>query len=90
MLVALAGCPFTEAGPCADYCDYICECHAGEADYDCEGCRAEYAGGADPDLQDECETALVDLQAYDAETGHECGVESGDTATARAYSFTAW
>jgi hypothetical protein len=70
LLLALA-CDFSSAGPCQDYCDYVCDCHDGEAGFDCDQCRVEYAD-ADPDLQDECETELLDLQDADADAGNEC------------------
>lgn len=83
LLAPLAACTFTDAGPCDDYCDYICDCHAGEPEYDCEGCRVEYAGGADPELQDECETELGDLQDQDEAEGHVCGAAADTGVGAR-------
>lgn len=67
-----------DTGPCQDYCDYICECHAGEEGYDCEECRTVY-GGADAELQDECETELLALQDADAAAGNSCEATSADT-----------
>lgn len=81
LLLWLLAC-FTEAGPCTDYCDYICECHAGEADFDCDGCRAEYAD-ADPELQDECIDELAALEQEDEDAGHECTGAGDDTAAVR-------
>ncbi|MFN7146422.1 MAG: hypothetical protein ACK4YP_21795 [Myxococcota bacterium] len=66
------------ADPCQDYCDYICECHAGEEGYDCEQCRTEYTS-SDPALQDECETSLVDLQGEDQANGTGCESPVDDT-----------
>jgi hypothetical protein len=71
LLLLLACFGVTGGDPCQDYCDYICECHAGEADYDCDQCRTEYAT-SDPALQDECETTLVDLQNADDDAGTGC------------------
>lgn len=76
LLTALAC--LTEIGPCQDYCDYICECHAGEEGFDCEQCRTEYAE-VDSDLEDECETSLVDLRSEDEANGTGCD-EGVDTA----------
>lgn len=80
LYLLLAGC-LTDSGPCADYCDYICECHDGEEGFDCAGCRTEY-DAADPDLQDVCVTELEALESEDEESGHAC---SGgyDTAARR-------
>lgn len=61
----------TEAGPCGDYCDYVCACHAGEPGFDCEECRTVYSD-ADPELQDECETELNSLQQSDEANGEGC------------------
>lgn len=57
--------------PCQDYCDYICDCHAGEAEYDCDSCRTSMES-SDPALQDECETELVALQDADQDAGTGC------------------
>lgn len=80
VLVPLAlspGC-FAETGPCEDYCTYICDCHAGEEGFDCEQCYTEYEA-ADPELQDECETSLLDLREADDAAGTGC-VAGEDTA----------
>lgn len=75
--LGLSSC-LTDAGPCQDYCDYICSCHAGEPEYDCQQCRTTYSD-ADPQLQDECQTELDDLQSTDNENGTGC-VSGEDTA----------
>ncbi len=62
---------FTETGPCTDYCNYICDCHAGEEGYDCDSCFTVYSS-ADAQQQDECETSLADLRAEDQEAGNTC------------------
>ena len=62
---------FTESGPCDDYCTYVCDCHAGEEEYNCEDCRTIYAS-ADTELQDDCETQLLDLQEADEAAGLSC------------------
>lgn len=77
VVLLLTGC-LTEAGPCTDYCDYICACHAGEPEYDCAECRTVYSD-ADPELQDECETELTTLQQQDEADGTGC-VSGEDTA----------
>lgn len=75
-----AGCfGSTSSDPCVDYCDYLCTCHEGEAEYDCNQCRAEYSASS-PALQDECETELVALQEQDATNNEGCFDEEGDTA----------
>ncbi len=63
--------------PCADYCDYICECHAGEPAFDCDQCRTEN-DSSDPDLQDECETSLVELQTEDEDAGTGCSAAAAE------------
>ena len=68
---------FTDLGPCEDYCNYICECHAGERGYDCDQCRTEYSE-VDPALEDECETSLLDLRTDDEANGTGC-VDEVDT-----------
>lgn len=64
--------------PCEEYCDYICECHEGEAEFDCDQCRTEYAS-ADAALQDECETSLADLQREDESNATGCDSSTDDT-----------
>lgn len=64
--------------PCEQYCDYVCTCHEGEAEFDCDQCRTEYAS-ADSELQDECETSLTDLQREDESNGTGCDASSDDT-----------
>lgn len=77
LLLALTpGCFSTTAGPCADYCDYICECHPNDGDTTCDDCRIVYTD-EDPALQDECETALADMEAADREAGEECVGDTG-------------
>jgi hypothetical protein len=72
----LLACFGTSSDPCQDYCDYICDCHAGESGYDCDSCRTEYAT-TDAELQDECETTLIDLQDEDDAAGHTCAADTG-------------
>ena len=68
------------ADPGQDYCDYICECHDGETDYDCDACRTSL-GSSDPAPQDECETELDTLQAADQTNATGCFADEGvDTA----------
>lgn len=76
-LLSLFAC-FSTANPCDDYCSYICDCHAGEADYNCDECYTTY-DGAEASLQDECETSLIDLQNQDEAEGHTCTSGSGTT-----------
>lgn len=68
-----------EAGPCQNYCDYICSCHEGEADFDCESCYTEYSQ-PDPQLDDECSTELTTLKADDQANGTGCSGDTTDTA----------
>lgn len=74
----LPGCFGVSAGPCADYCDYICGCAdaSDTASLSCEDCSTIYTD-EDAALQDECETSLTDRQNADREAGLDC---SGDTA----------
>ena len=71
LLASVLGSCLTEAGPCTDYCDYICACHEGEAGFDCDECRTVYSD-ADPELQDECETELTTVQQADEANGTGC------------------
>lgn len=70
LLLLLTAC-FTDAGPCTDYCNYICDCHDGEEGFDCEQCFTIYSS-ADAQQQDECETSLADLRAADQAAGVTC------------------
>jgi len=79
MFLALwLSCTLEASGPCADYCDYICDCHAGEPEFDCNECRTIY-DDSDPELQDACETSLVDLQQADRDAGTGCVSEVDDS-----------
>ncbi len=78
LLSAMLAC-YTTAGPCTDYCDYICECHADDGDLTCDDCRTIYTDD-DAALSDECETALTDQQAADDAAGVDCS--AADTAAA--------
>lgn len=81
LLVAAAGflgsC-MPEGGPCVAYCDYVCTCHEGEAEYNCEDCRTVY-DGADPELMDACQTELTNLENEDEANGTGCSTPE-DTA----------
>jgi hypothetical protein len=77
ILFVLLACFGVSSTPCDNYCNYICDCHAGEPEYDCEECFTTY-DGADATLQDECETSLIDLQNQDDAEGRVCGGD-GDT-----------
>ncbi len=78
LLALLPGCFGVPSGdPCQDYCDYICTCHEGEEEFDCDQCLAEYAS-SDPELQDECETELVALQTQDQADNTGCFEEEGE------------
>ncbi|MES2642165.1 MAG: hypothetical protein V4850_21965 [Myxococcota bacterium] len=81
LLLLLSACFGVDFGdPCVDYCDYVCECHEGEAAYDCDQCRTEN-DGTDPELQDACESSLTQLQAEDDANGTGCSeATSDDTA----------
>ena len=82
LLTFLLACFGTASGPCDEYCNYMCTCHGGDADFDCDQCRIEYAS-ADPALQDQCEVALNDQIATDESENLECSNSSGsDTAAA--------
>jgi hypothetical protein len=78
LAAGLAGCFGVSAGPCADFCDYVCSCEDGSdtASLSCADCSTIYTDD-DAALQDECETALTDRQNADREAGIDC---SGDTA----------
>lgn len=77
VLLLLAGC-FTESLPCDDYCGYICDCHAGEAEYNCDECFASYEDAA-TEVQDACGTALNDLRRDDNANGTGCSSGGDDT-----------
>jgi hypothetical protein len=78
LLPALLACLTTDSGPCSDYCDYICECHAGEADYDCDSCYTVYAE-TDASLDDQCLSDLNELRSSDETNGTGC-TDGEDTA----------
>ncbi len=59
----------------------MCDCHAGDSDFDCAQCRNEYPD-ADPELQDQCETALNDQIATDEAENYTCADVGGGTDTA--------
>jgi len=67
----LAGCSQEE--PCADYVDYICECHQDDPDFDCQELRTTYEN-ADPSTQDECAIALDEQEDEDEAAGLDCSV----------------
>ncbi|MDP2315528.1 MAG: hypothetical protein Q8P41_21700 [Pseudomonadota bacterium] len=78
LLLLLSACFGVSFGdPCADYCDYVCECHEGEASFDCDQCRTENSG-TDAELQDACESSLTDLQADDEAAGTGCSTAEGE------------
>jgi hypothetical protein len=52
--------------PCADYVDYMCDCHAEEVD--CASLRETYAS-ADPAVQDQCSIDLDEQERADAAEG---------------------
>lgn len=82
-LALLAGCFGAEIGdPCVEYCDYICECHPNDPNYDCDACRTSL-GESDPALQDECETELVTLQEADQQNGDGCFADEEGFDTGR-------
>lgn len=74
--LGVASCELDSSGPCNNYCDYICECHADDGSLSCEDCRTIYSD-EDPSLQDECETSLTDLQNADADAGTGCPLDTG-------------
>ena len=76
MIVLLLLACFGEGGPCTDYCDYICDCHQGEADFNCDECYTVFAS-ADAQQQDECEASLADQRAEDDSSGHVCTSDTG-------------
>jgi hypothetical protein len=57
--------------PCDDYVDYMCTCHADDADFDCEELQSVFAD-ADPALQDQCSIDLADQQDQDDADGLDC------------------
>jgi len=70
-MVMVAGC--SQEDPCADYVDYICECHQEDPDFDCGELRTTYEN-ADPSTQDECAIALDEQEEQDESDGLECSV----------------
>jgi hypothetical protein len=63
----------SEEDPCADYVNYMCDCHADDEDFDCEELQTTYEN-ADAGVQDECAIALDEQEEADLEAGLECGV----------------
>jgi hypothetical protein len=70
----------TSAGPCDDYCSYICDCHAEDSGYNCDDCFTSY-DGADASLQDECESSLITLKDADEAAGLTCNTSDSGTGT---------
>lgn len=75
---ASAGSCMPSGGPCMDYCDYVCECHAGDEGFDCDACATVYEE-ADAETQDACQTELTTLQNDDQANGTGCDAPE-DTA----------
>ena len=79
LLLVLAACSASD--PCADYADYMCDCHPEE---DCADLQTIYASGTtDLDLQESCASDLDSQQSEDgadayAATG-ECGAGGEDS-----------
>lgn len=79
-LLALLGLVACTSDPCAEYADYMCDCHPEE---DCEDLQTIYgSGNTDADLQEGCAADLEEQQeddgADDYTTTGECATE--DTA----------
>lgn len=70
LLLSSAACE--EANSCDAYVDYICDCHANDASFDCEGLRTSLAN-ASADVQDQCTIDLEDQEQADDDSGYVCG-----------------
>lgn len=77
VVVGTSACAFTIDDPCQEYVDYVCDCHGGEPEYDCETLRVAYAGSGE-EYASECLAAHDALVLEDQQTNHEC---VGDTTT---------
>jgi hypothetical protein len=82
-LALLGGCfGAAPSDPCVEYCDYICDCHPNDPEYDCDACRTSL-GESDPALQDACETELVALQEADQQASDGCFADEEGFDTGR-------
>ncbi len=61
MLLLLIACFGVSEDPCAEYCDYVCDCFSAS---ECDDCHAVYD---DPDgaALDECEAGLSEAETCD-------------------------
>jgi len=59
--------------PCAEYVDYMCECHDDDPEVDCAELSATLSTD-DPDLLDQCAIDLADQRDLDDEAGESCDV----------------
>ena len=71
MLAAVFLVPACLYDPCDDYVDYICTCHDGDPDFDCDEFRTIY-DEAPPDVQDQCLTELNIQMDEDEAANLEC------------------
>ncbi len=80
-LLALLGIIGCSSDPCAEYANYMCDCHPEE---DCEDLQTIYgSGNADAELQESCAADLDETQDEDGASDYalsgECA-EGEDTA----------
>ena len=76
LVLLLPACDAVFGNPCQDYVDYVCDCHDGEAGYDCDTLRASHATD-DVELYEDCTLELEAIKAADESTGLGC--DAGDT-----------
>jgi hypothetical protein len=62
-----------EEDPCDRYADYVCACHEGEEDFDCEA-LLELAEAPSQDVADQCAIDLDSQKEVDDEAGLVCEV----------------
>lgn len=75
-LFALLGVIGCSSDPCAEYADYMCDCHPEE---DCEEFQTVYASGnGDADQQESCAAELADTKDED---GADDYAVTGECAT---------
>lgn len=76
-LAALVGCA---SDPCADYANYMCDCHPEE---DCSEYQTIYgSGNADADLQESCAAEMDEAQEEDGAEDYTTTGECAEADTA--------
>jgi hypothetical protein len=62
--------------PCAEYTNYMCDCHEGDGEQSCADLHTTLSD-ADPALQDECALLLQSQKQDDQANGEVCEEDTG-------------